>query len=122
MKGKHHSEKTKRKISESKLGTIIGEEWRHKISVANKGRKGSFYGKHHSAESKLLMSSIKLGKVVFSEERHLELERLAKRNACRIIYDSTKELKSDPDSLFNDPEFVEAYVGVTCKRIKKKIK
>jgi group I intron endonuclease len=39
MKGLHHSEETKKKISEAGKGKIISDECKNKISIANKGRK-----------------------------------------------------------------------------------
>ena len=79
-KGKHHSEETKKKISEAmkgkpahnkgvpmseeqkkKLSEInkgkhLSEEHRSKISKAHKGEKHPMFGKHHSEESKKKIS------------------------------------------------------------------
>ena len=52
MKGKHHSEETKRKISE-------------KVSRENNG----FYGKHHSDETKKKLSEIGKKRKVSEETR-----------------------------------------------------
>ena len=65
--GKHHTEETKNKISESNKGkaaynkgTNMSNEQKVKISEAKKGKctgeKNPFYGKHHSEESKKKMS------------------------------------------------------------------
>jgi hypothetical protein len=54
IKGKHHSEKTKKKISLSGKGKGHSEEWRRKVSKANTGKR-------HSEESKLKMSLHQLG-------------------------------------------------------------
>jgi len=40
------------------------------------------------------------------------------KGICKLIYKTTKDLKEDPESLFNDPEFVEKYVGITCEKTK----
>ena len=48
--GRHHSEETKKKISEARKGKKLSEETRNKISEANKGHPGYFIGKHHSKE------------------------------------------------------------------------
>jgi group I intron endonuclease len=54
-----HSEATKTKCSESKLGDKnpfygqkLSKEHREKISVSNKGKNNSFYGKKHSAATR----------------------------------------------------------------------
>ena len=52
MLGKHHSEETKRKISESHKGFHHSEETKRKLSEANKGKKR----KPHSEEAKRKMS------------------------------------------------------------------
>lgn len=39
IKGKHHSEKTKEKMSESQKGKIVSEETRIKLSKISKGKK-----------------------------------------------------------------------------------
>jgi hypothetical protein len=54
-KGKPMSEETKKKLLEAKLGKKHSEETKQKISEANKGKK-------HSEESKRKMSEAKLGK------------------------------------------------------------
>jgi len=51
MKGKHHSEEAKRKISEGNKGLRRSEETKKKMSMANMGNKG-FLGKHHSIETR----------------------------------------------------------------------
>ncbi len=51
MEGKHHSEKTKEKISKARKGWIPTQEYRQKMSILKKGVK-------HTSESKLKMSEI----------------------------------------------------------------
>lgn len=51
MKGKKHSEESKRKMSESHKGHIISEETRNKISQANKGNIASEETKKKLSES-----------------------------------------------------------------------
>jgi hypothetical protein len=64
--GKPHSEETKRKISETKKSqhrhTILSEEARNKISLANKGENHHQYGKPISKETKLKLSNAMKGK------------------------------------------------------------
>ena len=54
--GKHHSDETKRKLSESKKGKHHSEETKRKISESLKGEKNPRYGKHHSEETKRKIS------------------------------------------------------------------
>ena len=54
-KGKHLSEETKRKISETKKGKQFSEEHKRKMSDNHVGMSG----KHHSAETKRKMSEAK---------------------------------------------------------------
>ena len=56
FKGKHHSEDTRRKMSESHNGHSVSEETRRKISEAKKGKPSHMKGKHHSEESLRKMS------------------------------------------------------------------
>lgn len=97
MYGKHHTEESKRRISETQKGKVISEETRKKISVAKTGkqptletrkkwseqRKGrklspdhiaaivsSRKGFKHSEESKKKMSKARIGKQMGSENKH----------------------------------------------------
>lgn len=61
MKGRHHSEETKRKISEAAKGRHHSEETRKKISESNKLARKSYNcwtGRHHSEETKNKLSKI----------------------------------------------------------------
>lgn len=51
MWGKHHTEKSKLKISEAKSGSKLNEETKLKISKATKGENNPFYGSHHTKEA-----------------------------------------------------------------------
>ncbi len=79
--GKHHSDETKRKLSESKKGKHHSEETKRKLSEANKGEKNPFYGKHHSEEVKRKISEA--GKVrQFSEEAKRKVSESLKGKYC----------------------------------------
>lgn len=59
-RGKKRSEETRRKISESNKGKIMGplsDEHRKKVSEALKGEKNPFYGKQHDPELKKQMNA-----------------------------------------------------------------
>jgi len=60
--GKHHTETTKKKISEAKKGKHHSLKTRKKMSESHKGEKNSFYGKTHTKESRKKMSLSLLGR------------------------------------------------------------
>lgn len=61
MKGKTHSEETKRKMSESQKQVI--------------GRKGNFTGKKHSEETKRKISEVKKGKAAKNRRKILQVNK-----------------------------------------------
>ena len=69
MRGKKHTEATKRKISESTKGHATSEQTRKKISDANKGEKCYWYGKKHSAETRKKIGDAHRGKQRSAEAR-----------------------------------------------------
>ena len=94
--GFHHSEETRRKLSEINKGKILSEEHRRKIGEGNRGKKVSEEtkqkireahkgqipwnkGKHHSEETKRRISEGNKGKV-FSEERRRKMSEVEKGN------------------------------------------
>ena len=56
MRGKKHSEESKRKMSNKKKGHRLSKETREKLSVAFTGENNPMYGKHLSDEEKLNLS------------------------------------------------------------------
>jgi hypothetical protein len=62
--GKHHSEETKKKMSDAHKGKYPSEETRKKMSDANKGENNHNYGKHLSEETKRKLSDAHKGKHV----------------------------------------------------------
>ena len=54
--GKHLSEETRKKISESKKGKYPSEESRKKMSESKKGKKCYIFGKHLSEETRTKLS------------------------------------------------------------------
>lgn len=57
--GKNHSEKTRKKISNAKLG----RKWTEENKIKIKGRKSGMLGKKHSEETKIKLSIMKKGKI-----------------------------------------------------------
>lgn len=68
MLGKHPSEETRRKMSESAKGKIIPQEVRQKISQTLKGRPSPNKGHKHTAETRGRLRQIRLGQIVCKDE------------------------------------------------------
>lgn len=62
MYGKHHSEKSKQKMSKIKKGKKTSEETKRKQSEALKGEKAYWFGKHLTKETKIKLSQARKGK------------------------------------------------------------
>ena len=77
ISGMHHSEESKKKMSESMKGKRFSEEHKRKMSEALKGRNSPFYGKHHSEETKQMMSESHKG-IKLSEEHKLNISEAHK--------------------------------------------
>jgi len=80
-KGSHHSDETKRKISEAMVGKepwIKGkhhsDETKRKISKVNKGQTPWITGKHHSVETKQKISKANKGKTPWITGKHHSAE------------------------------------------------
>ncbi len=85
MKGKTHSEETKRKMSEAlkgenhpNFGKPLPEESKQKISEAQKGESNHFFGKNHSEETRRKMSEAAKKRKPISEETRRKLSEAAK--------------------------------------------
>jgi hypothetical protein len=81
FKGKHHSEETKRKMSEVQKGRCVSEETRVKISKSRKGKmtgeKNHNYGKHLPEETRKKISEAKKG-THHSEETKAKMSKMRK--------------------------------------------
>lgn len=86
-KGKHQSEETKKKISDSEKGKKCGpfsEEHRRKLSEVKKGKKLSDEHKKHLSEAKKGKSTWNKGKRnCYSEETRKKMSEAAKRRHKR---------------------------------------
>lgn len=76
MRGRAHSEETKRKIGDGNRGKKLSEETRCKIRKARRNQSPPALGHKHTKESRQRMSEAQLGKVVSAETR----EKLRKAN------------------------------------------
>lgn len=63
FKGRHHSEETKRKMSEAHKGQYVSEETRRKLSESHKGR-------HLTEEAKRKVSESNRGRVAWNKGKH----------------------------------------------------
>ena len=81
--GKHHTEETRKKLSEINKGKKLTDDTRKKISEAEKGKrtgeKHPMYGKKHSTETRRKLSEANKGKKL-SEETKKKLSAAAKGN------------------------------------------
>jgi len=68
-KGKHHSKKTREKISEALKGRTFSEEHKRNIGEARKGKTSPMKGKHHTAETKKRIGEANKGKSVSLKTR-----------------------------------------------------
>ena len=77
----HHTEESRMKISESKIGHLVSEYTRKKLSDSNKGHKPWITGKHHTYESKKKMSESHKGKKKqpLSEEHRRKISEAKKK-------------------------------------------
>ena len=99
--GKHHSEETKRKISEAQIGKEISEETRKKLSEANRGRT-------YSEEYKQRMSEICKGRVVSDETR----ERISEALKGREFSEEHKaKISEAAKERWKDEEYRESHSG-----------
>jgi hypothetical protein len=80
IKGKFHTEESKKRIKEKRAKQIITEETCNKISKSHMGEKNPFFGKSHTEESKTKMSEKAKNRVrkPVSQETKKKLSEIAK--------------------------------------------
>ena len=84
MFGKHHSEETRNKISDSLKGHKFSDETKRKISDAKKGKTTWNKCKHHSEETKRKISEAQKGKILSEETKRKISEGSKGKNKDRI--------------------------------------
>ena len=101
IKGKHHSEETKRKIGKKSKGRLhseetkkklseaarnMTEETKKKISEAKKGRQSPMKGKHRSEEFRIKLSESNKGKKLSEETK----KKISKSNKGHLAWNKGK--------------------------------
>jgi hypothetical protein len=118
--GKHHSEETKKKISDAEKGKHLSEKTRKKMSESRKGEKNPFYGKHHSEETKEKISNANKGKH-HSEKTKKKISDAHKGennyNYGKHLSEETKKKLSDAIKGENHPNYGKHLSEETKKKI-----
>ena len=98
-KGKHHTQETRKKLSESHKGKHLLQETKDKISKANKGKfvgeKSPMYGKHLSKETREKQSRANKGKFVGENSpRAKSVLKFDKNGNIIAKYETIKDCKN----------------------------
>lgn len=108
MYGKHHSEESKNKMSESHKGKTLSEEHKKNIGKSNKGKHGYWNGKTFSDEHKYNICKSKNSSGYFRVTKHKD--KSYKQGFCwRYQY-------------YNDKGKREYIVSVDLDKLKQKVK
>ena len=114
MFGSHHSEETRKKISESKTGKHPSEETRKKMSEAQTGEKNPWYGKHLSEEHKKKLSEAQIGEKSHWFGKHHSEEskkKIRENNPSKPVLQFSK----DGELIAEYPSAREAERQIGCK-------
>ena len=84
MKGKHHSEESRLKMSESCKSRNLSEEYHKKLSESLSGENNPFFGKHHSEETRRKISESCKGKPGWLKGKHQS------EDTCQKISEASK--------------------------------
>lgn len=91
MKGKHHTEEAKQKISKANKGKQLSQETKNKISKATKSKNNPFYGKHHTKDIREKISKIHKGKHLTDEHKR----KIGEGNKGKHLTERTKRKLSE---------------------------
>ena len=110
-KGKHHTEEAKQKMSDARKGMHLSEETKKKLSDANKGENHPFFGKHLSKETRRKIGIKRKAQKFPTHHTKPELifEQICKKNNLDFHYvgDSSLWIGKKGEKQLN-PDFIEA--------------
>jgi len=87
IKGEHHTEDTRKKMSLSHQGKRHTEETKRKISETHLGEKNPFYGKHHTEETKQKISLSETGKKISDDHK----KKISKAMMEHVVTKETRQ-------------------------------
>ena len=112
IRGKKHSKKFKKFLSEIHTGKTHSEETKKKISESLKGENNPFYGKHHTEETKQKLREKNTGKT-HSEETKKKMsesrkgKKMSEKNKIKLI----EAIKGKPKSEEHKKKLSESHKG-----------
>ena len=113
-----HSDETKRKMRESKIGKTSSEETKRKISELNTGEKHPMFGKTHSDETKRKMSEAAKGKK-FSEET---IKKITESKIGKKLSEETKRKIGESQTGVKNHFYGKKHSDESIKKMRKKRK
>lgn len=93
--GTHRSEETKQKLREYHTGLSLSEETKRKMSESHKGKQGYWAGKHRSEETKRKISESQHGEKngMYGKTHSEEVrKKISEKNSTKVICLETKEV------------------------------
>lgn len=107
--GRHHTEETKEKISNSHKGMPVSESTRKKLSDMNSGVNNPFYGRKHSEETRKKISEKKQGSNNAYAKMILQLD---KQDNCIRIWGYIRQASDELEINYNS-------ICLCCKGVQK---
>lgn len=92
MFGRHHSDKSRKKISIAMIGILRNDETRRKISLGHKGQIPWDLGKHHTKKSKQKIRVARLNRVFPNKDTDIEIKLQIALQKLNILFETHKPL------------------------------
>lgn len=108
MYRKHHSNVTKQKIGEAHRGKIISDETKKKMSESHKGEKHHMYGKHHSEETKRKI-----------KENHADMSGANSPSAKKVVCIETGEIYQTMIDASIKTQIYKSGISKCCRGVQK---